>query len=204
MLEAEQIAYRLREEILSGRIPAGTSLTQRDVAQRYKVSTTPARDAIRDLMANGFVTAVGPKTFAVAAMQTDDFLDVMELRLLLEPRALELSLPYLTDTEYDAAEAILAKSQPDEGAEVAVQLHQRFHQVIYSRCKRRRLLHMIDTQHEHLKRYLIANWLGYGEPWAEAERSFLAIIRARRIPEALAYLRRDLEVTVQRVLQVYR
>lgn len=203
MTEAEQIACQLRDGILSGRLPAGTALTQREVAQRYKVSTTPAREAIRSLVADGFVMALGPKTFAVAAMQTDDFLEVMELRLLLEPRALELSIPYLTDSDCDAAEAILNQSQSDESAEVAVQLHQRFHQVVYSRCKRKRLLQLIDVQHEHLKRFLIANWLGHGEPWAEAERSFLAIIRARRTPDALAYLRRDLDATVRRALQVH-
>ena len=204
MTEAEQIAAALREGIISGHIPAGTSLTQRFVAEHFKVSTTPARDAIRDLMASGFVTAAGPKTFTVAAMQTDDFLDVMELRLLLEPRALELSIPYLSEREFDAAEEVLAQSRPDESAEAAAALHQRFHQIIYSCCRRRRLLQVIDAQHDHLKRYLIANWLGMGDPWAQAERGFLAIIRARKTAEAVAYLRQDIEGTVSRVLQVNR
>lgn len=202
MSEAEQIAEALREGIIAGRIPAGTSLTQRFVAEHFKVSTTPARDAIRDLMASGLVVAEGPKTFTVAALETDDFLDVMELRLLLEPRALELSMPHLTAADFSVAEEVLAQSRPEEPAETAVMLHHRFHQIIYSRCRRKRLLQMIDAQHDHLKRYLIANWLGTGEAWAEAERGFLAIIRARRSDEAIAYLKHDLEGTVNRVLQV--
>jgi DNA-binding GntR family transcriptional regulator len=204
MTEAEQIAEALRDGIIAGRIPAGTSLTQRFVAEHFKVSTTPARDAIRNLMSSGLVIAEGPKTFTVTSLQTDDFLDVMELRLLLEPRALELSIPYLSAREFEAAEEVLAQSRPEETAEAAAALHQRFHQIIYSCCKRRRLLQLIDAQHDHLKRYLIANWLGMGDPWAEAERGFLAIIRARQSAKAIAYLRRDIEGTVSRVLQVNR
>ncbi len=206
MTEAEQIAEALRAGIIAGRIPAGTSLTQRFVAEHFKVSTTPARDAIRDLMASGLVVAEGPKTFTVTALQTDEFLDVMELRLLLEPRALELSIPHLTAADFGAAEVVLSLSSPDESAGTAVTLHHRVHQIIYSRCRRKRLLQMIDAQHDHLKRYLIANWLGLGsgEPWADAERGFLGLIRARRSDEAIAYLKQDLEGTVNRVLQVHR
>jgi DNA-binding GntR family transcriptional regulator len=44
---AEQIAERLREDILSGGVPAGQRLSQEALAEQFRVSRVPVRDALR-------------------------------------------------------------------------------------------------------------------------------------------------------------
>ena len=50
------IAARLRREILTGELPPGSPLKERDNAQRLGVSRTPLREAVRILGQEGLVT----------------------------------------------------------------------------------------------------------------------------------------------------
>lgn len=65
---------QLRDDIVRGRMPPGIKLTEVDVAARCGVSRTPAREAIRRLLADGLLVPAGgggrPRA-AVAPLSTD-------------------------------------------------------------------------------------------------------------------------------------
>src|SRR5690349_24420671 len=52
---ADDLAHELQVEIITGRIPLGTRLRQEDLAERFGVSRTPIREALRQLQAIGLV-----------------------------------------------------------------------------------------------------------------------------------------------------
>lgn len=85
--ESVRVAARIRDDILDGVRPAGARLVERDLAQELGVSRIPVRDAIRQLVAEGMVTA-RPRTWAVVKDVTDDDLtDLQEVRSALEQLA---------------------------------------------------------------------------------------------------------------------
>jgi DNA-binding GntR family transcriptional regulator len=45
--KTDMVAALIREQIITGELPAGEQLRQRDVAQRFQVSQTPVREAMR-------------------------------------------------------------------------------------------------------------------------------------------------------------
>ena len=51
----EQTTDLLRDLIVSGRIPAGAKITERDVAAMLNISRMPARDALMELERQGLV-----------------------------------------------------------------------------------------------------------------------------------------------------
>jgi DNA-binding GntR family transcriptional regulator len=51
----QRVARTLRELIVAGRLPAGTPLVQRDLAQRLGVSPTPVRAGLSLLEREGLV-----------------------------------------------------------------------------------------------------------------------------------------------------
>ena len=51
----EQIADRLRADLLSGNIPEGESLTEQELSERFAVSRTPVREALQQLTYEGLL-----------------------------------------------------------------------------------------------------------------------------------------------------
>jgi DNA-binding GntR family transcriptional regulator len=203
---AQTIAQALREQILSGELAPNTRVTQRDLAAKFGFSPMPARDAVKMLLAEGLVVQEGSKTIVVAPVNTEDFIEIMDMRTLLEPRALELSIPNLTDEDLADARAALALSSTSKDPRQIVANHWSFHRVLYSRAGRPRLLGLIERQHNLLVRYLLPSWAQFGvmEEWACDEIELMDLIEARKVTEAVDWLRSDLGRARDRVIRPVR
>lgn len=78
-------AYRtVRERIVRGIYPAASRITEHEVAAAAGVSRTPAREALRQLHAEGLVEFTPHQGAVVAEWTSEDRQDVFELRALLE------------------------------------------------------------------------------------------------------------------------
>ena len=200
---AQTIAQALREQILSGELAPHTRVTQRDLAAKFGFSPMPARDAVKMLLAEGLVVQEGSKTIVVAPVNTADFVEIMEMRSLLEPRALALSIPKLTADDLAIARGVMQRSGTTSEHRQVVSDHWDFHRVLYSRAGRPRLLHLIEQHHNLLARYLLPNWAQYGvmAQWAGGEVELMELAEQRRVEEAVEWLQRDLEIAKDRVVR---
>jgi DNA-binding GntR family transcriptional regulator len=111
---AQHIAADVRNAILTGQIPAGTKLNQLKLAERLEVSTTPIREALRLLEAQGLVQ-IDPYTGATVPVPTlDDLTSLYQIRLALCPlvarsvvgRATEEQLARAHEANQQLAEAV--------------------------------------------------------------------------------------------------
>jgi DNA-binding GntR family transcriptional regulator len=203
---AQTIARALREQILSGELAPHTRVTQRDLAAKFGFSPMPARDAVKMLMAEGLVIQEGSKTIVVAPVNTEDFVEIMDMRTLLEPRALELSIPRLTEADLEDARAALAQSGTTGDPKQVVANHWNFHRVLYRRAGRPRLLALIEQHHNLLVRYLLPDWAQFGvmAEWAPDETELMVLCEQRRAADAVDWLRRDLGQAKERVIRPIR
>jgi DNA-binding GntR family transcriptional regulator len=85
----EELAALLQEEIIYGRMPGSTRLTEEMVAQRYGVSRSPVREALRLLERDGLVLRAARKGIWVTPMSVKDFDEVYSCRIALEGLAAE-------------------------------------------------------------------------------------------------------------------
>jgi DNA-binding GntR family transcriptional regulator len=203
---AQTIAQALREQILSGELAPHTRVTQRDLAAKFGFSPMPARDAVKMLLAEGLVVQEGSKTIVVAPVNAEDFIEIMDMRVLLEPRALELSIPNLTAEDFKEARAALARSGTTSDHRYIVANHWSFHSVLYRRAPRPRLLQLIEQQHNLLVRYLLPDWAQFGvmDEWAPDEMELMELCEQRRVEDAVRWLRQDLALAKDRVIQPAR
>lgn len=74
----------LRTMIVTGEIPPGTALSQVELAGRIGVSTTPLREALRQLEAEGLVEPRRNRRPRVPPFDPDDVVSVYCGRVLLE------------------------------------------------------------------------------------------------------------------------
>jgi DNA-binding GntR family transcriptional regulator len=98
----EQIADRIRADVLSGRLAEGTSLREQTLAEQYGVSRAPIRDALLQLTQEGLLVAKPNCGVKVGTSSIEDIQPlVVELRRRIEVFALRQALS--TFSEEDVA-----------------------------------------------------------------------------------------------------
>ena len=92
-------ADRIREEILSGRLPVGTKLNELDLAERYHVSRVPVREALRDLSRTGLVAFIPRKGAYVSNPADADYEEVYLARDAIESAAVRVAVARATSPD---------------------------------------------------------------------------------------------------------
>lgn len=89
----EYVLASLRSAILGGDLPGGARLVQADIARELGVSTTPVREALRDLATEGLVHLDAHRGSIVKRLSYDDLLEIHELTRILEAEAMRKLAP---------------------------------------------------------------------------------------------------------------
>ncbi|PVZ08531.1 GntR family transcriptional regulator [Actinomycetospora cinnamomea] len=84
---AVRVHAELRSDILGGRCQPGARLREEEIAERFGVSRTPVREALRRLEADGLVVVTPRRGAEVVRWRDDDVAELVELRALLEGHA---------------------------------------------------------------------------------------------------------------------
>ena len=78
------VAALIREQIITGELAAGEQLRQRDLAQRFQVSQTPVREAMRRLESEGLVIGDTHRGFTVVEPDDGPIEENFQIRAALE------------------------------------------------------------------------------------------------------------------------
>jgi DNA-binding GntR family transcriptional regulator len=142
-----QLFHVLREEILFGRLQPGQKISIEELAQRFGVSTTPVRDAVRQLETAGFVIVSPRKSVTVACLDEKDIKDVFNLRIALECCAVDLSIdripPGVIEHALQANQTALDEYNATGNAEYLQKLDD-FHQILLDYCDNQKLVAIME------------------------------------------------------------
>ena len=130
--KTDLVAALIRELIITGELGAGEQLRQRDLAQRFAVSQTPVREAMRRLESEGLLQSDTHRGFTVAVPADGPVEENFQIRAALESLGAALAaqkigedglarLTRLTDT---------MRALPD-GDPAYAELNREFHFTIY-------------------------------------------------------------------------
>jgi DNA-binding GntR family transcriptional regulator len=97
--KADDIALELEQAILAGEIAPGTVLRQEQLSDRYAVSRTPVREALRRLAALGLVTFEPNRGVRVRTLTRAELREAFIVRAELESLATEVAVERFTDDE---------------------------------------------------------------------------------------------------------
>lgn len=103
--KADDIALVLEEEIVSGEIAAGAVLRQEHLSERFAVSRTPIREALRRLAALGLVSFVPNRGVRVRTLSREELREAFLVRAELESLATELAATRMTAADLRELEA---------------------------------------------------------------------------------------------------
>jgi GntR family transcriptional regulator, gluconate operon transcriptional repressor len=118
------VASGIRDAILSGALPAGSSLVEADLAERFAVSRGPVRDALRELAREGLVADLPRRGSVVSTLTSADIREVYAVREGLETVAARLAIAQASDAEIELIAIHVDRMEEawDRGAEYAESL----------------------------------------------------------------------------------
>lgn len=133
------VTEALREMIVGGELPPGTLLKQRHLAQRFQVSPTPVREALRRLESEGLVTYDVHRGSRVTSIDREEQEENFRILAELESLASALAAEKLTDTDLEEIRALEQGFAECRDERSAKDSNRAFHFRIYE-CARSPLL----------------------------------------------------------------
>lgn len=144
-----EAAYqRLKESIMQGAFQSNRKMTLRAVASALGVSTTPARDAMNRLLAEGALVNEGPKTVVLPALTLEALDELTATRLALEGLATERATPNITDadvTQLERLQTLINKGLDKKRYDDVLKANLEFHFLIYRKSNWPRLVSIIES-----------------------------------------------------------
>jgi DNA-binding GntR family transcriptional regulator len=131
----EQVYNRIATGLLNGEMRPNDKLTIRGLAEQLGVSTTPIRDAVNQLTHEQVLEQRSSKDVRVPVMTRADYLEILDIRLLLEGLAAERAAERATPAEHRALRNLLISSDRATArgdAALATQFNQEFHLALSS------------------------------------------------------------------------
>lgn len=176
----EFVRDTLRNAILTGEIPGGGRLVQAELAEQLQVSTTPVREALRSLAAEGLVRLDAHRGAVVRRLTRDEVLEIFELRCLLEPAALRRAIPRVTPERLEEAAQIEAEMTAEQDPARWSKLNRRFHRLFIDAAGSERLRQMLETLQDSWAAYIVSSMLHDEQRRERANAQHRSLLQAVR------------------------
>ena len=154
--KGQSVFLTLEEEILSGALKPGDTLTEIALSERLGVSRTPLRAAIHALAEEGLVEAIPNKGAVVLGVSLDDLVEIYDIRMRLEGIAASLAAKRISDDSLskltesvELSEFYLTKNDSDHLKE----LDSDFHNILYKSSGNRHLCKILTELHRNIRSY---------------------------------------------------
>lgn len=195
--------HRLLDDILWGRLEAGRRLRLQELKDKYKIGSSPLREALSRLAESGLVRRIENRGFRVCPMTLADFDELITTRCWLEEIALRDSILH-GDKAWEgrivlALHWLTRSHRSENGAHQTTPqweaLHRGYHLALLSACRSKVLIDFCDQLLYRTLRY--RNLSGNTEYREQQEKD-----EHRAICEAV--LERDADTAVARLQAHYR
>lgn len=138
------IYQKIRNDIINGDLTQNEKITESKLAQRYHVSRTPIREAIKQLELEYFI-----RDGYIYVPTVEEYRNIFEMRILIETHAIKKASIVFTQDDIEELKSY-ATIRDDKTEEEIIQINDQFHQKIMSATKNS---FIIDT-YSKLKSYI--------------------------------------------------
>ena len=144
----DRVYRRLRAQIMVGEIMPGQAMTLRGIGAEYGVSTTPAREAVRRLVAEGALSLSSSGRVATPELSNERIEELAALRALIEVELASRALPRAHIALIERLQSIngaVAEAVAHRDAVKYIRTNLEFHRTLYLRAQAPAMLAMAET-----------------------------------------------------------
>ena len=152
----ESVYIQLEDEIISGKLRKGDTLTETALSERLGVSRTPLRAAMHRLAEEGLIEAVANRGARVVGVSREDIVNIYEIRIRLEGLAARAAAESIDEDGLsrlleacELAEFYLSKNDAEHLKEIDTE----FHLIIYMASANRHLTKILTELHRNIRSY---------------------------------------------------
>ncbi|HIU26399.1 MAG TPA: GntR family transcriptional regulator [Candidatus Copromorpha excrementigallinarum] len=145
---------KLQRDILTEKLKPGQKLTEQQICEKYGVSRTPVREALRQLEADGLVENILNRGAFVIGMTDRDYEDMFQLRKIYEIQAVKWAIERITEEEMDRLEETFEFMEfytLRNDIDKMLTINTGFHRVIYEASHNRMLQKLLSSYQDYLK-----------------------------------------------------
>jgi DNA-binding GntR family transcriptional regulator len=189
---AEELRQQLSDEIVRGALAPGSALDETELAQRFNVSRTPVREALRQLTASGLIESRPHRGAVVAQPSVERLTGMFEAMAELEALCAGLAAERMSPVQRHALEAIheeLRVLSYDGNPERFHEVNERFHNAIYKGSQNDYIAEITLATRVRVQPFRRAQFRNLGrlaKSQAEHDRVVVAIMRGDRNGAATA------------------
>lgn len=166
--DGDSIYRELRAEILAGALPPATPLREVAISERFGVSRTPVRDALRRLKHDRLLEQ-GARGLQVHQATAQEAIQVYDVRILLEQEVAGQAAASRDITDVVRLEGLLARDlalvNPDDATRASTNLE--FHAAVWAAAHNPVMEDLLQRLSTHLIR-TPQSTLSVGDRWQEA------------------------------------
>jgi DNA-binding GntR family transcriptional regulator len=144
----------LQQDILSGKIKAGSKITEQSICKQYNVSRTPVREALRQLEIDGLIENIPNRGAFAIGLSKRDVSDLFDLRGLFEAQAVEWAIRRISEEEVEKLGETIEFMEfytIKQDVEKVMQFNTQFHDIIYKATGNRKLYNTLSSYQTYLK-----------------------------------------------------
>ena len=180
-LSAHELAREtLRQAILRGQLPGGARLVQADLAVHLRVSTTPVREALRDLATEGLIVLDRHRGGLVRELSRSEMQDIAMLRGLLEPTAVSMAVERISEAELDHADALCREMTQEVEVGTWLELNRTFHYIFHDATRSPRMSSILRSLQDGASVYVGQVQHGYPDLRRMSNQQHAALVKAAR------------------------
>jgi DNA-binding GntR family transcriptional regulator len=152
---ADQIFEQLEREILSGKYPRNTVLSELGLSKELGVSRTPVREAIRRLEQEDILEECG-KGMVVVGITPEDMQDMFEIRLRVEGEVARRAALNISDEQLRSMREILdlqrfySEKGGENSSDQIKNMDSQFHELFYRASESRPFIRTLLPLHKRM------------------------------------------------------
>jgi DNA-binding GntR family transcriptional regulator len=199
---SEYVAESLRAAIRAGKLADGSELNQVALAEHFGVSRVPVREAMRQLQAEGWISARPHHRAVVVALGRERILEIFELRTLLETHLLAKAMPRIGEQRLARLQRLCDQMDKLSDHQRWLEANRAFHRELYEDSGAETTIELVEQLSAQVERYVRARGEGVerGTEAVAEHRQILAAVRGGDVREARRLIEAHIEHTRQGVI----
>jgi DNA-binding GntR family transcriptional regulator len=164
---SESVYNNLRTGIINNEIKAGQRIYEKEIAERYGVSTTPVREAFLKLNVEGYISIDSHRKASVKKISFKELEDIFMVMGDLDALAVSQAVDYITPEYIQEIEELIAEMEEickSSFVERFLELNGAVHYKIWSALPNKVLERTLHFVHSQLLRYNYARYVAFQDP----------------------------------------
>jgi DNA-binding GntR family transcriptional regulator len=172
------IYQSIRDDITYGRLSPGERILENQLAEQFKASRSPIREALRQLEAEGLITFDTRKGISISKLSVKEVEEIYNLRCLLESHAARITAEKVTEEQLGYLKDLhskLKRAAANSDLKSWIQNNILFHDFFSENCENSNLHRILTSlkRRVYLYHYIIINIPGNFKAYIDHHQEIL-------------------------------